>query len=624
MILSERELDAISTAARSFVMASNKHVGGGLSSVETIVATYFGGEYRLDLRAEREGRRDNFVLSKGHAPGVLYFCLWLHGFLGAKTLEEMLDYGSIDSDLPRMPYRDPARGFDMGNGALGQGLSFANGLAVGDRIQGRSTSTIVLLGDAECAEGQIWEAANTTVRLGLNTVTALLDANQFGSGVEVDRAQWRKKWESFGWTTIEVDGHDMPKITEALREAREGGPCILILRTVKGNGLPKTHAGTNQVHNRVSQELLPSFNIDADVVHAQQIVQPHLVKSETIDAVHANWRFGKPVKLTNLPSFKIGEVAHTKRFMGSLVDSIDESTGIVLLTPDALSNSGLQGYAKRWGSWTSTNSRSVIFECPIAEQDTASLSGGIAATGTRAVLFLMEGFVWRLLDSLRQSICHQSAPVVVVATSGGIGDELGPMVQSDACFAAVCALPGITTFEAADINEAMVLFNEALSCEGPAYLRLPHERIEVFTEWKELNTRSLQNGCWIIRECMNPQLTIITSGSLVPNVLKAADLLCDTKGKDVRVVEVFSITRFAQMERKIRDEFLPTAVPTLSVQNAPSCLFEQFLSPPFKSMGCNRFGYYGKPTSQLYERAGLGVESILSNALEIIEELEYP
>lgn len=143
-------------------------------------------------------------------------------------------------------------------------------------------------------------------------------------------------------------------------------------------------------------------------------------------------------------------------------EAMRPENGLAIVSPDAISNSGLEAVLAEHGSWHWDNPASPVTECWIAEQDCASLVGGLAAGGLMSVAFLCEGFVWRMLDSIRESICFPDLPAVIIGTSGGLGDSLGPMVQSDSCFSALVDMPNLDCLEAGDANEVRLLFTEAL------------------------------------------------------------------------------------------------------------------------------------------------------------------
>ena len=239
------ELEAIARRIREQIVrmthtAQSGHPGGSLSAVEILTALYFGGVMRHDPADPDWPERDRFVLSKGHATPVVYAALAEAGYFGAELI---LSFRSLGSELQGHVVRGRPPGVEMSGGALGMGLSFSVGLALGHRLDGRAARVWCLLGDGELNEGQNWEAAMSAAHFGLDNVTAIVDRNHFqndGPGDEIMRIEpLADKWAAFGWGVHEVDGHDVGAVAQALCAAREarGAPQVVIAETVKGKGV---------------------------------------------------------------------------------------------------------------------------------------------------------------------------------------------------------------------------------------------------------------------------------------------------------------------------------------------------------------------------------------------------
>ena len=219
--------------------AASGHPGGSLSAVEILTALYF--------KVLRHGPaytcapdRDRFILSKGHAAPALYATLAEAGYI---PLEELSTLRSLGSRLQGHTDCTAIPGIEMSAGALGQGLSFAIGVALAGRLDGLDYKVYVLMGDGECDEGQVWEAAMAAAHFKLDNLIAIVDRN------EIQLDGWTKdimslepfadKWRGFGWHVIEVDGHDLALVIDALEKAKEvkGKPAVVIAHTVKGKGV---------------------------------------------------------------------------------------------------------------------------------------------------------------------------------------------------------------------------------------------------------------------------------------------------------------------------------------------------------------------------------------------------
>lgn len=215
------------------------HPGGSLSAIDILVTLYFG-VMDVDPKNPTREDRDRFVLSKGHASAALYAVLAEKGYFPAEILSK---YDQINSPLQGHPDMTKVAGVDISTGSLGQGLSVGVGMALGARLRGKSFKVYVMLGDGECQEGQVWEAAMSAGHYRLDNLIAILDNNKvqlYGKvadlmGIEPLRA----KWEAFGWEVIEADGHDIASLISAFVQSAKviGKPKIIIAETVKGKGV---------------------------------------------------------------------------------------------------------------------------------------------------------------------------------------------------------------------------------------------------------------------------------------------------------------------------------------------------------------------------------------------------
>lgn len=219
--------------------AKSGHPGGSLSIADILSVLYFG-EMKIDPKNPLDPDRDRFVLSKGHASPAIYATLAERGFFDKEILPTFRAYGS---KLQGHPDMRKVPGVDMSTGSLGQGLSTANGMALAARMSGKNYRTYVILGDGEVQEGQVWEAAMTAAHYKLDSVCAILDNNNLQIDGNCDKVKGieplDKKWESFGWNVIKIDGHDFESIICGLNAAKncKGKPTILIAKTVKGRGV---------------------------------------------------------------------------------------------------------------------------------------------------------------------------------------------------------------------------------------------------------------------------------------------------------------------------------------------------------------------------------------------------
>ena len=220
--------------------ANSGHPGGSLSAAEIVAALYFGGVLRHDPKHPEWPDRDRFILSKGHGVPVLYAALAERGYF---PLSELKTLRQVDSRLQGHPVQGLTPGIEASTGSLGQGLSIGIGHAIAGRLDGKHFRTYVLLGDGECQEGQVWEAVMAAGNYELDTLTAIVDSNRYQLDGEVEKinslAPLGDKFASVKWHVLEVDGHDVEAVLDALHKARahEGRPTCIIAHTVKGKGV---------------------------------------------------------------------------------------------------------------------------------------------------------------------------------------------------------------------------------------------------------------------------------------------------------------------------------------------------------------------------------------------------
>ena len=219
--------------------AGSGHPGGSLSAVE-IATVLFWKVLRHKPTDPQWKDRDRFILSKGHAAPLLYSVLAECGYF---PTEELSTLRLLDSRLQGHADRIATPGVEMSSGSLGQGLSFAIGVALTGRLNSQSYRVYALLGDGECDEGQIWEAAMAAAHYKVDNLTAIVDNN----GLQIDGCNCdvmnleplNKKWDAFGWHVIEVDGHDTDQLYDAFTKSKKvrGQPTVVIAHTVKGKGV---------------------------------------------------------------------------------------------------------------------------------------------------------------------------------------------------------------------------------------------------------------------------------------------------------------------------------------------------------------------------------------------------
>ena len=241
-----KELELLANDMRADIVrmigeAKSGHPGGSLSCIDILCALYFGDVLRYDPADPAWSGRDYFILAKGHAAPALYTALAYAGFF---PKEELMTLRKLGTRLQGHPDSNLCPGVEVSTGSLGQGLSIAAGMAAGLKLDGKDNAVFAVLGDGECEEGQVWEAAMFAAHNKLDNLVAIVDNN----GLQIDGPitavcnpeDLGQKFAAFGWDVAHVDGHDIGALVSTLgvlRDDRSGRPVAIIAHTVKGKGV---------------------------------------------------------------------------------------------------------------------------------------------------------------------------------------------------------------------------------------------------------------------------------------------------------------------------------------------------------------------------------------------------
>lgn len=216
------------------------HLASSFSCLEILYSLYIDKKMNYDVNNPDWVERDVFVLSKGHAALALYNILAEVGFFDKKLLKEFCKPNSI---LGGEPDKNKIPGVEASTGSLGHGLSYGVGVALARKLDARRGKIVVLLGDGECQEGSIWEAAIMAAKHKLNNLCVVIDANKLQKMTSLEQVMgeenWVNKWNSFGWNVVEVDGHDVDALNTVFDsfEKNEERPLAIIAHTLKGKGV---------------------------------------------------------------------------------------------------------------------------------------------------------------------------------------------------------------------------------------------------------------------------------------------------------------------------------------------------------------------------------------------------
>jgi transketolase len=220
--------------------AASGHPSSSFSSVEILTAMYFGGILRYRSHDPHWPERDRFILSKGHAAPILYAVLARAGYFDRN---ELWGLRQVNRRAEGHPVENKLPGVEATAGSLGKGISVGLGHVLGGRLNGLKYRVYVLLGDGECEEGQIWEAAVAAAHFKADNLIAIVDYNKYQESGPISREMalepFAAKWRSFGWHVQEADGHDIQSLIKALEAAQQvtDQPAVVIAHTVKGKGV---------------------------------------------------------------------------------------------------------------------------------------------------------------------------------------------------------------------------------------------------------------------------------------------------------------------------------------------------------------------------------------------------
>lgn len=525
-----RDLNDLQTEARRLrrlVIRMTTEAGSGhptsCMSCADIVAALFFREMRWDPNDAAARNVDTFVLSKGHAAPILWAALHEAGAIS----EDPLSLRRIDSTLEGHP--TPLNPWvRIATGSLGQGLAAANGLAVANRLDHIDARVFCLLGDGECSEGSVWEAAQFASLNGLANVTAIVDVNGIGQSEAApyhhDSSVFARRFASFGWRLIEIDGHDMAAILAAFRAAHDGGgPTAILARTIKGKGV--------------------SFLEGADGWHGKPLDRRQM--SEALDelgdagpapAVEAR-RVGQvagpqpAATAPSAPAYRLGDKVATRVAFGHALEKLGAANpAVVALDGDVKNSTGVGAFAAQYPD--------RFFESFIAEQNMVGVAVGLAAAGKVPYASTFACFLTRAYDFIRMAQYSRPAHLVLCGSHAGVSiGEDGPSQMGLEDLAMFRALMESTVLYPADAVSAERLTTTAADANGIVYIRTTRPKTPVIYP----NTEEFPiGGSKVLRASPHDRLTVVAAGITVHEALAAYDMLSG-RGIPIRVIDAYSV-----------------------------------------------------------------------------------
>jgi len=502
--------------------AGSGHPTTCLSSAD-IMACLFFHEMRYDPKDPFAWSNDEFVLSKGHAAPILWAA---YAEAGLIPQESLLELRKMNSDLeghptPRIPWVKAA------TGSLGQGLSVGVGLALAQKLAGVKTRTFVLMGDGECAEGAVWEAANAARELKLGNLVAIIDVNRLGQSDPTmhghDLKAYAKKFKAFGWDVYQVDGHKIEKILEALALARKGpNPKVILARTIKGQGVSFIE-DKNGWHGKPlkPEELGKAL---AELGPRPEIDSRKYVR--TRPAVEApKWKDSVEIEL---PVYQ--EKAATRLAYGIALEKLGKVNDRVVVIDGDVKNST---YADRF--FAAFPERS--FESYIAEQNMVGMAMGLAAKGFLPFVATFAAFLTRAHDQIRMAAYSFSNLKLCGSHVGVSIGEDGPSQMGLEDLAMFQSIPGCVVFYPSDAVSAEKCVKEAAKHQGLVYIRTTRPATPILYSPEE---EFPVGGCKMLRRSDSDAVMVVAAGITVHEALKAYEQL-KKEGLSIRIIDAYSV-----------------------------------------------------------------------------------
>jgi len=492
-------------------------------SMADVAACLFFQEMKFNRADPNDPLNDEFVLSKGHAAPILWAA---YAEAGIIPQESLLDLRKLASNLeghptPRMPWVKAA------TGSLGQGLAVGVGLAYAQRLSRSPARTYVLMGDGECAEGAVWEAANAATLLKLTNLCAVVDINRLGQSDFTmhrhDVAAYARKFKAFGWTAIPVDGHKVDALLRAFELARRSSrPAVILAKTIKGKGVSFIEDRNGWHGKPLKEDELKSALAelgDMPAVDGRRLVKPRSGK-----------RPAAPVKRFDFVRTDYKDKTATRWAYGQALLSLGRINQAVVVIDGDVKNST---YAEKF--FEAFPERS--FQSYIAEQNMVGMGIGLAAKGYIPFLATFAAFLTRAHDQVRMAGYSFSNLKLCGSHVGVSIGEDGPSQMGLEDLALFRPIPGCLVFYPSDANAAEACVEAMASHKGLAYIRTTRPATPLLYEKGEAFPIG---GSKVLRASADDRAVVVAAGITVFEALKAQEEL-KKAGVNVRVVDAYSV-----------------------------------------------------------------------------------
>jgi len=520
-------LQGVADRLRAEVIRMTSQAGSGhptscLSCAELVAALFFH-EMRWDPEAPGHRDMDRFLLSKGHAAPILWAALREAGAIDS----DLLGLRRIDSDLQGHPTPENPW-VPVATGSLGQGLAVANGMALADRMDGLQARIFCLLGDGECSEGSVWEAAQFAADSALERVVAIVDVNGLEQSGPApyghDTSVLAGRFRAFGWRVLEIDGHDMGAVILALEETRSAGPTAILARTVKGKGVSFLEGAEGWHGKALNEEQRDRALVEIAAPDVGLRVEPRRVVAT---AAQAGLISVAPAEI----GYARGNQVATRSAFGSALERLGALVpNLVVLDGDVKNSTKTEAFALAFPE--------RFVEAQIAEQNMMGVAMGLAASGKRPCVATFAAFLTRAHDFIRMAAHSRSPHLLVCGSHAGVSiGEDGPSQMGLEDLAMFRALDGTTVLYPSDGVSAARLTEAALEQPGIVYLRTTRGKTPILYDPTEVFT---VGGSKTLAESSADHLTLVAAGITVHAALDAHRRL-SAQGLATRVIDAYSI-----------------------------------------------------------------------------------
>ncbi len=599
-------------SVRASAAAGSGHPTSSMSAAD-LMAVLLANHLRYDFDRPAHPGNDRFVLSKGHASPLLYSA---YKAAGAVDDEELLTFRKLGSRLEGHPTPRRLPWVETATGSLGQGLPVGVGIALsGKRLERTAYRVWVLCGDSELAEGSVWEAAEHAGHEHLDNLTAIVDVNRLGQrgptrhGHDLDA--YARRFQAFGWHTVEIDGHDVDAVDRAYGEAisTKGQPTVILARTLKGRGV-------ESVQDREGLHGKPLPDADEAIEELGGVRNLRVRVHEPADA---RMLHSVPTGRLDLPRWDRGDEAATRDAYGQALAALGGAReDVVALDGEVSDSTRAEVFAKAHPD--------RFFECYIAEQQLVAAAVGLAARGWVPYASTFAAFLTRAHDFVRMAAVSGAGINLVGSHAGAAIGQDGPSQMGLEDLAMFRAVYGSTVLYPCDPNQTARLVATMAGLDGVRYLRTSRGKAPALYGPDE---EFPVGGSKVLRSSDRDRMTIVAAGVTVHEALKAAEAL-DGEGVAVRVIDLYSVKPVD------RDTLRRAAEETgclLSVEDhheqggLGDAVLDAFLDgrpvPRLVRLAVRTMPGSAAPDEQLHA-AGIDAESIAASARLLVEQAIAP